>query len=101
MERRTELVPVSLPSGGIVQVQATVAGGEEDIASFPIPSIDGLTDAIEGVSASILEGLKRIKPQKATVEFGIEVALESGKLTALLVKGSGNASIKVILEWGG
>lgn len=99
METRSDLVKATLPSGQIIQLEATVLGGEEDVA-VSIPSIDGLTDAIEGVSVAVLEGLKRIKPRKATVEFGIEVALESGKLTALLVKGSGNASIKVTLEWG-
>jgi len=33
------------------------------------------------------------------VEFGLEVALESGQLTAVLVKGSAKANLKITLEW--
>jgi Trypsin-co-occurring domain 1 len=33
------------------------------------------------------------------VEFGIDVGIESGKLTALICKGSGNASLKITLEF--
>jgi len=100
MEPRSENLPVTLPSGKTVQLQVMLLGREEDVAARGIPSIEGLTQAIEGLSASILESLVRIKPKKATVHFGITVALESGNLTALLVKGAGNASIDVSLEWG-
>jgi hypothetical protein len=99
VETRSEIVPVTLQSGQTIQVEATVKSQEEDVA-FAVPSIEGLSEAIEGLSASILDGLKRIQPRKATVEFGIEVGLEAGKLTALLVKGTGTASINVTLEWG-
>lgn len=99
MEERSEIVPVRLASGKTVQVEATVLGAEEDVA-FTVPAIEGLGDAIEGIADSIMKSLSRIKPKKATVEFGVEVAVEAGQLTALLVKGTGNASIKVILEWG-
>lgn len=33
------------------------------------------------------------------MEFGLEVALESGQLTAVLVKGSAKANLKITLEW--
>jgi hypothetical protein len=99
VETRSEIVPVTLASGQTIQVEATVRTTEEDVA-FAVPPIEGLSEAIEGLSASILESLKRIQPKKATVEFGIDIGLESGKLTALLVKGTGTASITVTLEWG-
>ena len=100
METRTEIVPVQLSSGHTVQIEATVQSREEDVA-FGVPTIEGLSESIEGLSQSILEGLKRIQPKKATVEFGLAVGLEAGKLTALLVKGTGTATINVTLEWGG
>ena len=40
-----------------------------------------------------------IKPDTASVEFGVQVAVKSGNLTGLLVGGSGEASSKVI--WAG
>ena len=44
---------------------------------------------------------QKVKPRKASVELGLEVGLESGHLTALLVKGTGTANLKLTLEWGG
>jgi Trypsin-co-occurring domain 1 len=41
----------------------------------------------------------RIKPDKASVKFGLKVAVESGHLTAVVVKGSGEANLEVTLEW--
>ena len=99
METRSEIIPVTLPSGGTIQVEATVRGQEEDVA-FGVPAIEGLSESIEGLSTSILDALKRVQPRKATVEFGLEVGVEAGKLTALLVKGTGTATINVKLEWG-
>ena len=99
MELRTQAIPVKLDNDQVVHVQATVVGGEEYI-SDEIPSFKSVTDAIEGISQEIIGALAKVKPSRASAEFGLEVALESGKLTALWVKGSGTASLKVTLEWG-
>jgi len=48
---------------------------------------------------AIAEPINRAKPSKATVKFGMELAVESGKLTAMLVKGSGKANLEISLEW--
>jgi hypothetical protein len=40
-----------------------------------------------------------VQPSKATVEFGIELGIEPGKLTALLVQGTSKANLKINLEW--
>jgi hypothetical protein len=40
-----------------------------------------------------------VRPDRGTVEFGIDVGVESGALTALVVKGTGTATLKVTLEW--
>jgi Trypsin-co-occurring domain 1 len=33
------------------------------------------------------------------VKIGFEVAVESGQLTALIVKGSGKANLEISMEW--
>jgi hypothetical protein len=99
MEERTEIVKAELPNGTIIHVQATPLGGDEDI-SFTVPSFKQVTDAIEGIAESMVTTLQKVKPHKASVEFGLEVALEAGQLTALLVKGSGTSNLKITLEWG-
>jgi hypothetical protein len=34
-----------------------------------------------------------------TTEFGVEFGYESGQLTALIVKGTGKANLKITMEW--
>ncbi|MGH2496284.1 MAG: CU044_2847 family protein [Ktedonobacteraceae bacterium] len=99
MEEKTEIIKTTLANGAVFHIQATVLGGEEEVA-FTLPSFKGVTDAIEGIAESMTSTLQKVKPQKASVEFGLEVVLEAGQLTALLVKGSGTSNLKITLEWG-
>lgn len=100
MEERTEIIKAELANGTIIYIRATSLGGEEEVI-FTLPSFKHVTDAIEGIAESIVATLQKVKPQKACVEFGLEIALESGQLTALLVKGSGTSNLKITLEWDG
>jgi hypothetical protein len=99
MPTRQELVPVKLANGTQIRVAATMLGGEEDVA-FKLLSFEEVTNTIEGIADSLNAALQKVKPKKASVEFGLEVAVESGKLTSLLVNGSGTATLKITLEWG-
>ena len=99
MTARQQIVPVQLPDQVKIQVEATVLGGEEDV-SFRVQSFQGVIDAIESIASAMDAAVRKIKPEKASVEFGLEMAIESGELTALLVKGSGTANLKISLEWG-
>ncbi len=56
--------------------------------------------SIQEIATTIGNALKKASPKKASVTFGLEVALQSGKLTSLLVQGSGTATLNVTLEWG-
>jgi hypothetical protein len=99
MTTRQELIPVTLANGAKIRVAATVLGGEEDVA-FKLLSFDEVTKTIEGIADSLQTALQKIKPKKASVEFGLEIGVESGALTTLLVKGSGTATLNITLEWG-
>jgi hypothetical protein len=93
------IIPVDV-NGTTILVAATVRGGDQEIAGVGLPSFEGVGSAIESIASAVTAALARVSPKKANVEFGCEVALEAGHLTALLVKGTGTASIKVTLEWG-
>lgn len=99
MNQRTEIVQVKMANGKIMHVEVKALGGEEDVA-FGLPSFEDVSEAIEGISESLSATIEKLKPRKASIEFGLELAVESGKLTALLVSGSGTASLKITLEWG-
>jgi hypothetical protein len=98
-EESTQIVPVTLQNGTIIRVEARDLGGGGKVSAFDSKAFKDLTDAIEAIAATFRESLGRIKPQKASVAFGVEVGLESGKLTALICKGSGKANVTVTLEW--
>jgi hypothetical protein len=63
--------------------------------------LDGVSKTLEGIANAVRSGLVKVKASKTTVELGIDLAVKSGKLTALVVEGGAAASLKVTLEWGG
>lgn len=103
-ESRIENIPVQLENGAFIRVEATVIGsniqvgdGEEiesDVGAS-IQSLKEVTDAIEGIAGSVVESLKKFKPSKSSIEFGVEFGYESGQLTALIVKGTGSPKTRV------
>jgi len=95
---RRSLIRVRLPDGGTVHMQAVGLGGKENITS-EVPEISDLWPTIEGIAQALSVVWKKVKPGKATVEFGIQVAVESGRLTALVIQGTAEANLKICLEW--
>lgn len=99
-EDETRIIPVRLADGTIIQVEAEAFGDSQNITfGMHIPDFDEVSTAVEGIAKSMVSMLHRVKPRKAAVEFGLQIALESGQLTTLLVKGSGTANMKITLEW--
>jgi hypothetical protein len=97
---RTEIVSVNLDNGSIVKVKATALGGEEDVLDLEkVLPFKQVTDTIESIAGATLATLKKVNPDKASVEFGVEVGIEAGTVTALLVQGTGTGNLKITLEW--
>jgi Trypsin-co-occurring domain 1 len=96
-ESRSKTVPVQLPNGAIVKVEVSTTDRED--VSFDPKQFQPVADAIEGVVQMIAAPIQKVKPKKATVKFGMELAIESGQLTAVIVKGSGKANLEITLEW--
>jgi hypothetical protein len=84
--------------GKKVKVEATLLRGEEEVAS-KILSFKDVSDVIEGVAEALTTSLQRIQPNKATIKLALELAVESGELTTLIVKGSSKANLEIVLEW--
>ena len=96
-EARSETVPVQLPNGAIVKVEVTKMGRED--VGFDTKQFQPVADAIEGVVQMIAAPIQKVRSKKATVKFGMELAIETGQLTAVIVKGSGKANLEITLEW--
>lgn len=97
--RTPHAIKTKLADGTIIYVQAQTFGGEQQVSAH-LPPFEEVTRAITGIAKPLVHMLEEIKPRKATLEFGVEIALEAGQLTALLVKGTGDTSLKITLEWG-
>ncbi|MUG97535.1 hypothetical protein F7734_36515 [Scytonema sp. UIC 10036] len=98
MELQTKIITVELSDGTSVRVEATQIGDRK--INFQSRPFEEVTTAIESLTKEIAESVRKVKPDRATVRFGVDIALESGKLTALMVKGASNANIEITLEWG-
>lgn len=97
-ETTTEKISVKLPNGATIKLEVSDFG-KEDVASDVI-NFDDIAPALEGITSAIKGTIEKAKPKKASVKFGVETSIESGKLTAAIVKGSGKANLEITLEWG-
>jgi hypothetical protein len=94
------IVVVELPNGATALVQAADAGGGAVKAGRAGKSdLSGVVGALEGISVAVKSALAKAAPDRVSVEFGLELAVKSGVLTAILVDGEGSASLRVTLEW--
>jgi len=96
-DSHSDTVPVQLPNGAIAKFEVTTTGRED--VSFDTKQFQPVAEAIEGVVQMIAAPIQKVKPKKATVKFGMELAVEAGQLTAIIVKGSGKANLEITLEW--
>lgn len=98
----TEIAKVMLPNGAVYIEARRVGlpGAPQPVAAGRAAvKFDQLMEPLKGITDVVFRSLREMKVPKATVEFGMEMAMESGALTALLVRGSGTANLKVTLEW--
>jgi len=86
--------PVPGRSSAIVEASA------EDVAERAVETADALTDSIRGFCARLVGSFDQLaqaaRPARATVEFGLSVSAEGN---VYVVKGSGEANIKITAEW--
>jgi len=96
---RTEAIPVKLPNGATVKFETKQSTGRQDVASIDF-SFDDIARTLEGVTEAIKGAVEKVKPKKTSVKFGIEVSVEAGALTAMIVKGTGKGNLEISMEWG-
>jgi hypothetical protein len=94
------IVEVEFPNGVTALVQVIDAGGgAAKVARVGKPDLSAVMGALEGMSLAVKSALAKAAPDKVSVEFGLELAMKSGALTAMFVDGQANGSLRVTLEW--
>ncbi|MEV6871967.1 CU044_2847 family protein [Amycolatopsis sp. NPDC051128] len=98
----TQVIPVRFDDRTLYVEARPVGDGDEEVAGRLL-EFEGFTEALSKVANTVTDavqaGLTKVKPTKVTVEFGCEAGMESGRLTAILVKGTAKANLKVTMEW--
>ncbi|NEO88075.1 MAG: hypothetical protein F6J87_28040 [Spirulina sp. SIO3F2] len=95
----TESIPVELGDGVSMMVETTILGGEEDVG-LDAKTFEPVFEAVKALSGKVQESLAAAKPDKVSLELGLEVGLKEGQLVAMLVQNSTKANFKLTLEWG-
>lgn len=98
MELQRKIIAVELSDGTNVRVEATLIG--ERKLTFQTRPFSEVTGAIESLAKEIAETIQKVKPDKASVKFGIDIGIDSGRLTPLIVKDASTSNIEITLEWG-
>lgn len=98
----TRIVDVQVGDGEVIQAEVSTGGGGDAGAAWDKLRLDDAADAVRRVGRwvvdTVRDGLPE-KPSKVGVEFGLKLAVKSGKLTSVLAEASGEASLVVKLEW--
>jgi len=93
------VVMTELEGGGTLAIAAEPVGDQLVAVQDIVANLGSITSSIARVSHDMLEAARKAGPGKVTVELGFSLAVEAGHVVALLGKGRGEASIRVILEW--
>lgn len=96
----TEKVPVVLEDGTSIYMEVEPLGGSgrEDVSSRALP-FEEVSSALESIVKAVAKPITAAMPTKASVEFGLEIAVKEGHLIAAWVRSTGTANLKVTLEW--
>jgi hypothetical protein len=78
--------------------QAGELDEEVEIAARP-PSVEQITAALKDFATQVTESLQGSGASRFVVEFGCDVAVETGRVVAMLGKGSLASTLRVTLEW--
>jgi hypothetical protein len=93
-------VEALLPNGGKVHVRvAEKTGGIASVGRHGPSDLRAALEPVTEVAELVRERLESLTATRATVQFGVSFSAQSGKLTALVFEGSGQASLTVTLEW--
>lgn len=97
----TTVIDVTVPGDHPVALRAVTLGGAADVGALDKLHLDSVAETIKSIAETLGTAIKQASPKKASVEFGLEVAVKGGKLVSLITEAGGTATLKVTLEWGG
>jgi Trypsin-co-occurring domain 1 len=82
-----------------LEVTGNVDSEEDVTALTKIVPFESVIESVASVSRAMTDALSRAKPEEAEVTFGLDVSLEAGSLTSMIVKGGGTSTFTIRLLW--
>jgi hypothetical protein len=61
--------------------------------------LEDICRKVNEVVGAVMSSMKALETKRTVLEFGVEIAADTGGLTALIVRGSGKANLKITAEW--
>lgn len=102
----TKIIKVKVGEGKEIAIEAALLEvttselTEARMGAINLPDMSSVCESIEAFASSINSTIAKVKPTKATVEFGFNIGVDnSNKVSAFLVSGKAEASINISLEW--
>lgn len=101
-ETAEQLIPIDI-NGSRIYVAAHRIDGRNDAEEQEItargPKLEQVIEGLAILAEAVAERMKETQATKVGVEFGCEVAVESGQLVAIIGKASTRSTFSVSLEW--
>jgi len=99
-KRSGETCEVLLPNGGTVRIRVLDSDDpEREVGAFtPTPSMADVGKTIAGIAETVRDAVAKISVDKVSVDFGLEIGVESGHVTSLFAKIDGTADLHVSIE---
>lgn len=97
-DTQTISLPIQLSDGTVVFAEVQQTDREEEV-SLKDYNINDALSSLKSLVSDILTPLDEFSCDKVALELNVGLAVQSGKLTSLLIKGSGTSSFKITLEF--
>lgn len=91
-------LPIKLSDGTIIFANVQQTDREEEVSLKEYSFSDAL-NSLKSLANDIVTPLMEYSCDKVVLELNVGLAVKSGKLTSLLVNGSGSSSIKLKMEF--
>ncbi|MEE1757257.1 CU044_2847 family protein [Streptomyces sp. SP18CS02] len=98
---------IELGDGEVVYARVSAADGygstDRDVGTGlgerAAAKLEELNELIRRVGVNVLDAAAAVKPDTATISFGVELTVKAGKAVAVLAEGEATASLQVTLGW--
>ena len=101
MNNEAQTIKVKLSDGTVILMDYSDTEGHDGpvTAQTMIYAAKKTFGIIKSLAADIKEQIVEAKPDKASIEFGIELAKKDGDIFSKICNVEGKGSVKIKLEW--